>query len=93
MSLEEVDILELLDRYNFIVRKYATLATELAPKLDKFGKYKKELQVLTVEFTRRGIHPKDSEDLVSSVMDELNKRGISDNEDQTEGRRESEQDT
>jgi len=84
VSLEDADVLELIDRYEFVVRKYVTLAKELAPKLEKFGKHKKELEVLTVEFDRRGIQPKDSEELKESILAEINKRTPSD-ENQPEG--------
>ena len=44
MNLEDVDIAELRDRYDFLVEKYIPLSIEIANLLDKFGKYRQELQ-------------------------------------------------
>jgi hypothetical protein len=76
MSLEDADILELTDRYNFIVNEYVQLAVKLAPLLEKFGKYKKELEALTVEFVRRGVTAENPKGLASLIQEELDKRGI-----------------
>ena len=38
MSLEDCDVLELMDRYEFLSGRYVALASELADKLEKFGK-------------------------------------------------------
>ena len=78
MSIEDADTLELVDRYNYLIKKYGELALELVPMLDKFGKYKKELQLLTVEFVNRGVNTKDPESLTKLVKDELEKRGLKD---------------
>jgi hypothetical protein len=80
MSFENVDTSELVDRYDFLIKKYAELALELVPLLDKFGKHKKELQLLTVEFVNRGVDVKDPEKLSMLVMEEMNKKGITPNE-------------
>lgn len=76
MSLEHSDILELKDRYTFLMEKYATLALEVAPQLDKLGKYRKELQIITAEFVRRGADIEDSEFLENLIKEELQKRGL-----------------
>lgn len=74
MSLKEVDTLELVDRYNSLIKKYAELALEIAPKLEKFGKYKQELELLSVEFVQRGVQIQDPEGLKRLVEQELEKR-------------------
>jgi hypothetical protein len=76
VSLEDADTFELTDRYNYLVQEYVKLSVELAGKLEKFGKYKKELEMLTVEFVRRGVDVKDSEPLTNLIKDELEKREI-----------------
>ena len=74
MSLEDTDILELQDRYFYLIPLYVQLAMELAPKIEKFGKYRKELQLLTAEFVRRGVSTSDPEGLTKLVEEELTKR-------------------
>jgi len=76
MSLESADILELMDRYNYLALEYVKLAGELVAPLEKFGKYKQELQALVVEFDRRGVKPNDPEPLKQMVTEELIKRGV-----------------
>lgn len=73
-SLDHVDILELTDRYNFLIRQYVELAAELAQKLEKFGKYKKELEILTVEFVNRGVKVEDDQSLVKFIEEEIKNR-------------------
>lgn len=73
-SLENADTLELLDRYKFLIKKYSELALELSVKLDKFGKYRNELQLLTVEFSKRGVTAEDPESLKKIIEQELEKR-------------------
>ena len=63
MSLAHADVLELLERYEFLLHKYVPLAAELAPKLEQFGKYKKELQILSTELASRGVTPDEPESL------------------------------
>lgn len=82
MSLEDFDILELQDRYLYLMTEYVNLARELAPKLDKFGKYRKELQLLTVEFSRRGVTVEDPDSLKKLIEAELEKRKQMLNEDE-----------
>ena len=76
MSLESADVLELMDRYTFLIHEYVKIAEELAGKLEKFGKYKQELQALSVEFVRRGVKPQDPQSLKKIIEDEILKRGI-----------------
>jgi hypothetical protein len=82
MSLEDFDILELQDRYLYLMKEYVNLAIEIAPKMDKFGKYRKELQLLAVEFSRRGFTVEDPESLKKLVEAELDKRKQMPNEDE-----------
>jgi len=83
MSLDGADILELKDRYYYLMTKYVELAKELAPKLDKFGKYRKELQLLSVEFIKRGVSLEDPDGLKKLIEEELEKRKqMTDGEDQ-----------
>jgi DNA gyrase/topoisomerase IV subunit A len=77
MSLQETDTTELLDRYTYLIKEYVTLAAEIAPKLEKFGKIRQELQSLIVEFNKRGAELKDPEDYKKWVEEELLKRGMS----------------
>lgn len=78
---DNVDTVDLLDRYKDLIEKYVKIAQELAPKLEKFGKYRQELQQITVEFISRGITTQDPESLVKVVEEELKKRNISDAQD------------
>ncbi len=71
-----VDTVDLLDRYTNLIEKYVIIAQELAPKLEKFGKYRQELQEITVEFLARGVTPEDPEKLVKMVEEDLKKRGL-----------------
>ena len=76
MSIESADTFELVDRYNYLIQEYVKLAGELVPKMEKFGKYRQELQALTVEFVRRGVNVSDPEPLKKLVEEELQKRNI-----------------
>ena len=80
--LKDVDILELADRYNFIIEKYVALAVDLAPRLDKFGKYKQELELISVEFVARGYTPSNSESLKKMVEEAIQKRKTENNVEQ-----------
>lgn len=75
---ESVDTVDLLDRYRDLIERYVKIAQELAPKLEKFGKYRQELQQITVEFVNRGISAQDPESLIKIVEEELRKREVSD---------------
>jgi len=63
MSLEGVDILELIDRYNYLLKEYIELAPKLAKSLENFGKMRQEIQLITVEIKNRGTNVEDSEEL------------------------------
>ena len=75
MGMNEADTLELLSRFDSLVKKYVPLAAELAPKIEKFGKYRRELQAITVELKNRGVEPQDNEELSQIIKDEIEKRG------------------
>jgi len=75
-NLETTDLLELIDRYNYLIKTYVPLAAEIAPKLEKFGKYRQELQVISAEFVRRGYKPEEPESLTQMVEVELQKRNL-----------------
>lgn len=72
--LETIDLLELVDRYNYLIQEYAKLSIELATKMEKFGKYKNELEIITAEFIKRGYNHKDPDHLVKMVEEEIKKR-------------------
>lgn len=74
MSLKDADTLELLDRFNYLVGKYVPLAVELAPKLEEFGKYRKELQLIVGELAIRGIKPKEPEELKKVIESAIEQR-------------------
>lgn len=73
-----VDNSEMFERYASLIQKYVALATELAPKIEKFGKFREELQQITMELIARGVETKDPEELVKLISSELEKRGIKD---------------
>ena len=50
-----VDTLELVDRYRKLVKEYVILAPELAKSLERFGRLRNELQLLTIELKNRGV--------------------------------------
>jgi hypothetical protein len=89
-SLENVEFLELLDRYNDLLVRYVSLAKDLSPQLEKFGKYRKELQLISVEFVRRGFKPDEPESLVKLVESELERvKNVVQTTDSSEGSVES----
>lgn len=71
-----VETSEMFARYATLVEKYVALATELAPKIERFGKFREELQQITMELVARGVEIKDPENLVKLINSELEKRGI-----------------
>ena len=74
MSLEEAHVHELTQRFDSILEKYVKLSVDIAPKLEQFGKYKRELQVLSKEFERRGVKFQDPESLkrmLEGLVEEL----------------------
>ena len=72
--LQNTDTLELVDRYNNLIKKYVELSIELAPKIEKFGKYRNELQILSMEFVRRGFKVDEPESLKKLLEEEIKKR-------------------
>lgn len=73
---DNIETSDLLSRYHDLIKRYAEMAKELAPKLDKFGKYRQELQEITVEFLNRGVKPEDPTSLVEVIQQEIDKRQI-----------------
>ena len=56
MSLEKAEAYELIDRHKTLVLDYKRIAPELAKKLEEFGRLRRELQLITVEFNKRKIN-------------------------------------
>jgi len=69
VSLEDAHTMELTQRFDFVMEKYVNLAAEIAPKLEEFGKYRRELQLLVSEFERRGVSHNEPESL-KKVLEE-----------------------
>lgn len=76
-NLESIDVLELVERYNYLIQVYVPLAAEIAPKLEKFGKIRQELQIISAEFVKRGYKVDESESLKKMIEEELKKRNMS----------------
>jgi hypothetical protein len=74
--IDQTTIEELLHRYNSLIGKYVELAKELAPKLEQFGKYREELQYISIEFKKRGFDPQIPESLSIMLEEELKSREI-----------------
>ena len=72
MSIENSDTSDLLFRYNDLVSKYVELSIDISQKLEKFGKYRKELQILTVELVKRDV-VSDLKSLEDKITEELNR--------------------
>lgn len=47
--------LELTGRYETLIAQYAGMAPEVVQVLERFGKLRKELQMLSVEMDKRGL--------------------------------------
>lgn len=56
MGLDTAETAELTDRYRVLIVQYQKLSIELAQYLEKYGKVRKELQILIDEFTKRKIN-------------------------------------
>lgn len=54
--METSDSSELIDRYKVLILDYQKLSIELAQYLEKYGKVRKELQILLDEFNKRKIN-------------------------------------
>lgn len=76
MSVKNFDTYQLLDRFDSLVGEYVPLAAELASKIEKFGKYRKELQLIVAELSDRGINPETPEDLSRLLETVLEERGL-----------------
>jgi hypothetical protein len=55
MDLSSSDTLELQERCEHLIKEYTKIANELAPLLEKFGRTRKELQIIMVELQKRGV--------------------------------------
>ena len=53
---DATDSAELIDRYRMLIVDYQRLSVELAQYLEKYGKIRKELQILVDEFNKRKIN-------------------------------------
>lgn len=56
MALEGAETSELIDRYKVLIIDYQQLSIELAKHLEKYGKVRKELEILVNEFKERKIN-------------------------------------
>lgn len=70
-NLENIDLSDLIQRYEQLIKSYVPLAIEVGEKLDKFGKIRQELQIISVEFVRRNYTPEDPEKLKSMIENAL----------------------
>jgi hypothetical protein len=71
VSSDDVDLLELQDRYNQLVEKSVILSKEIAAKLEEFGRHRKEIIYIREQFEKQGKAIKESEDLVEKHEGEL----------------------
>jgi len=71
MSLSEVDTLELVDRYYFLVKEYAKVAESLVPIMNEFGKTRKEIESIVLEISRRGEAVEEPEKLKKEVEEKI----------------------
>lgn len=77
MSLKDTDTYELLDRFDYLLSQYVPLSSELADKLDKFGKFRNELQLIVVELQERGVavnEPEALQQLVKTAIEKQNEK-------------------
>jgi len=72
--MSDADTSDLLARFDSLVQKYVPLAAKLAEELERFGKYKKELEAIVVELKKRGAAPKKHENLSKIIEEEIEKR-------------------
>lgn len=68
---DDVDTLELKDRYNKLVSEYLDLCEKLHPFMQKFGVVRKELAMITQEFEKRNINVELSESEEKTVKELL----------------------
>lgn len=55
MTLDSSDSSELAERFQSLMVDYQIVSKDLADKLEKYGKIRKELQILLEEFQKRNI--------------------------------------
>jgi enoyl reductase-like protein len=73
MDLSQTDILELVDRYNYLLKQYVEMTVELADKLEKFGRVRKEIQLIVVELDQRKQDVKEPEEL-KKMLEQIESR-------------------
>jgi hypothetical protein len=73
-DLTNINLEDLVDRYNSLIDKYVPLAIEIAPLMEKFGKYRQELQIISAELVKRGFNASEPEKLFTLVEEEIRKR-------------------
>lgn len=71
MNSDDIDLVELKDRYNYLVERYILLAKELAPKLEEFGRCKKEIEFINEQFAKKSQELVDSEKLMEKYEEDL----------------------
>lgn len=55
MNLTNVETEELSDRYATLILEYKQAIDILVPALEKFGRIRNELQIITVELSKRNV--------------------------------------
>ena len=78
MAISDIDTYELLDRFNQLIKKYVPLANELAIKVERFGKYRKELQSIVAELKTRDEIPQEHKALERKLLEVLEARADED---------------
>lgn len=76
-NLSDKTVEELAYRFDSLLKVYVELAAELVPKLEKFGRHRKELQSIALEFKNRGVKHDDPESLVALLKEEVEKNNVS----------------
>ena len=74
MSFKDSEDSELVDRYDYVIKEYVALATKIAPILEQFGRYRKELQALTVEINDRNLLVPESEELKAVIEETIKEK-------------------
>jgi len=75
MSVESSETSELLYRFNSLANKYVKLSLEISKLFEKFGNYRKELQLIAVELGNRGINANSPEELTRQIEEAISKLG------------------
>lgn len=71
MGLDTAETAELTDRYRVLIVQYQKLSIELAQCLEKYGKVRKELQILIDEFSKRKIKIEEIEVDIKNGEDQI----------------------